>query len=126
MRKELKRSNGKDRLPVYQLIFELSKLFGSECEVCGKKMKRPMPGFTIHHLEYRKGEKTHKNFLSRLKYYQYLKPIILKALKDGTIHIIFAFLCNACHHSIDGPRGLNRRKKINVLRLFLMWYRTNT
>ena len=21
------------------------------------------------------------------------------------------FLCNACHHSLDEPRGLNRRKK---------------
>lgn len=38
----------------------------------------------------------------------------------------FAFICNACHHSIDGPRGLKRRKKMNVLRLFLMYFRTNT
>lgn len=106
--------------PVYAIIFQLSSIFGSECEVCLKKMRKPMPGFTIHHLEYKKGEKTHKNFLDRQKYYVYLRPIIKKNPKR------FAFLCNACHHSIDGPRGLNRRKKANVLRLFLMWFRTNT
>lgn len=112
--------------PVYQIIFELAELFGFKCEVCDKKMTRPMPGFTIHHLKYVKGEKTHKNFLSRLKYYQYLKPLIMKYLKKGLLHEYFAFVCNACHHSLDGPRGLNRRKRINVIRLFLMYFRTNT
>ena len=106
--------------PVYSIIFELSKLYGSECGVCLKKMRKAQSGFTIHHLEYKKGEKTHKQFLDRLKYYKYLRPIVKKNTSR------FAFLCNACHHSIDGPRGLNRRKKMNVLRLILMWYRTNT
>lgn len=112
---------------VYELIFELSKYFGSECEVCGKKMRKPQSGFTIHHLDYLPGEKNYKDFHGdRLKYYKYIKPIIKKRLKEGTLHILFSFLCNACHHSIDGPRGLKRRKKINVLRLFLLYFRTNT
>lgn len=106
--------------PVYTIIFQLSGIYGGECEVCLKKMRKPMSGFTIHHLKYKKGEKTHKQFLDRLKYYIYLRPIVKKNPKR------FAFLCNACHHSIDGPRGLNRRKRANVLRLFLMWYRTKT
>jgi len=118
MRKTLsKRGN---LAPVYTIIFELGKLYDSECGVCLKKMKKPMSGFTMHHLEYKKNEKTHKNFLDRLKYYKYLRPIVKKNPKR------FAFLCNACHHSIDGPRGLNRRKRANVLRLFLMWLITNT
>jgi len=83
-------------------------------------MSKPMPGFTIHHLEYKKGEKIHSDFSTRLAYYTYLLPIVKK---DKTR---FAFLDNKCHHSIDGPRGLNRRKKENVLRLILMWYRTKT
>jgi len=89
-------------------------------------MKKAVPGFVIHHLEYRVKEKTHKNFFKRLRYYKYLKPIIYKAGDDGTIYSKFAFLCNACHHSIDGPRGLKRRKPANVMRLFLMYLRTNT
>ena len=120
------RESRKKLEPVYQLIYELAELFGYRCEVCDKKMTKPMSGFTIHHLVYRKGEKTHKNFLSRLKYYLYLKPIIKKFHKKGQLHQNFAFLCNPCHHSLDGPRGLNRRKKINVMRLFLMYFRTNT
>lgn len=111
---------------VYEIIFELSKFFNSECEICLKKMTKARSGFTIHHLIYNPNEKTHRNFLSRLKYYLYLRPIIKKAAKDGTIYQRFAFLCNGCHHSIDGPRGLNRRKRGNVLRLIMMWYRTKT
>ncbi len=112
--------------PIYEIIFKLSKLFGSECEICLKKMKKPKSGFTIHHLEYRIGEKTHKDFTSRLKYYQYLMPIIKKFHKKGKVHSKFMFLCNACHQSLDGPRGLNRRKKDNLLRLFWAVYRTKT
>ena len=112
--------------PVYEIIFDLSKLFDSECFVCHKSMKKPKSGFTIHHLVYRKGEKNHKDFTSRLEYYKYLKPIILKYGKRGNLHSKLMFLCNECHHSLDGPRGLNRRKKENVLRLFLAYYSTNT
>ena len=116
----------KNLIPVYELIYVLAAYFDYRCEVCDKCMRRPMPGFTIHHLEYRDGEKTHVDFTSRLQYYKYLKPILNKFHKRGELSKHFAFLCNACHHSIDGPRGLNRRKRINVLRLFLMWFRTNT
>jgi hypothetical protein len=111
---------------VYELIYELGGLFGRECEVCGRKMRKPMSGFTIHHLTYRKGEKTHRDFSSRLEYYRFLTKILQKFHKQNKLSTNFAFLCNACHHSIDGPRGLNRRKRINVLRLFLMYFRTNT
>jgi ssDNA-binding Zn-finger/Zn-ribbon topoisomerase 1 len=112
--------------PIYDIIFKLSILFGGECEVCQKKMKKSKSGFTIHHLEYRTGEKTHKDFTNRLKYYQYMTPIIRKYHKKGNLKTKFMFLCNACHHSLDGPRGLNRRKKMNVLRLFLAYFSTNT
>lgn len=124
----LKKSR-KNRLglaPVYGIIFELSKLYGSECEMCGKKMRKPQSGFTIHHLCYREGEKNHKDFSDRLKYYEYLAPIVYFALELGILSWCFAFLCNKCHNSLDGIRGINRRKKINVLRLIMMWYRTNT
>lgn len=110
----------KSLAPVYTIIFELSRLFGSECEICLRKMRKPQSGFTIHHLEYKANEKTHKNFIDRLEYYKYIRPIV----KNNTDR--FAFLCNACHHSIDGPRGLKRRKRPNVLRLLIMWYRTKT
>jgi len=106
--------------PVYTIIYEIGQLFGGECEVCLKKMRKPMPGFTIHHLKYKLGEKIHSDFSNRLDYYTYLLPIVIKSKSR------FAFLCNACHHSIDGPRGLNRRKKENVLRLIAMWKRTKT
>jgi len=122
MSKKFKTIRRNRNLPVYNLIWEISKLFNSECEVCLKKMKKPQPGFVIHHLKYKKGEKTHRDFINRLKYYQFLLPII----KKGNIYDDFAFICNACHHSIDGPRGLKRRKKMNVLRLFLMYFRTKT
>ena len=112
--------------PIYEIIFKLSKLFGGECEICLKKMKKPKSGFTIHHLEYRTGEKTHKDFTSRLKYYQYLSPIIKKFHKKGHVHSKFMFLCNACHQSLDVTRGLNRRKKSNLIRLFCPVYRTKT
>jgi hypothetical protein len=112
--------------PVYEIIFELSKLFGGQCEMCGKKMRKAQSGFTIHHLCYREGEKTHKNFLDRLKYYKYLAPIVYFTQELGILSYCFAFLCNQCHNSLDGIRGINRRKKINVLRLIMMWYRTNT
>ena len=120
------KERNRDRNLVYQLIFELSKLYDSECEMCLKVMKMPKPGFVIHHCEYVEGEKTHKDFRSRLKYYKYLGPIVQNRAKEGTLHRYFAFLCNQCHHSLDGPRGLNRRKKMNVLRMFLLWFRTNT
>jgi len=135
MRKK-SRPNRPTLAPVYELIFELGKLFDSECGVCLKKMRKPMSGFTIHHLEYRPKEKTYKDFAERIDYYKYLKPIIINNLtrsgrKNPTSsvkpdHIRFAFLCIACHHSIDGPRGLKRRKRANVLRLFLMYFRTKT
>jgi hypothetical protein len=122
----MRKTSGKSLKPVYDIIFELSKLFGSECEVCLKKMRGPTAGFTIHHLCYRDNEKTHKNFLSRLKYYQYLAPIVYFAAYLGILEYCFAFLCNPCHNSLDGIKGLNRRKDMNVLRLFMMWLRTNT
>jgi hypothetical protein len=55
-----------------------------------------------------------------------LSPIIKKFHKKGHVHSKFMFLCNACHQSLDGPRGLNRRKKSNLLRLFWAVYRTKT
>ena len=101
--------------PVYSIIYEIGQLFGGECEVCLKKMRKPKSGFTVHHLKYKMGEKIHSDFANRLDYYTYLQPIVIKSKYR------FAFLCNACHHSLDGPRGLNRRKKENVLRLITMW-----
>ena len=105
---------------IYTIIFNISKRYGGECGICLKKMKSAKSGFTVHHLEYRKGEKIHRDFGSRELYYKYLVPIIDK-FPDK-----FMFLCNACHQSLDGPRGLNRRKKENVLRLFLAVMNTNT
>jgi hypothetical protein len=55
-----------------------------------------------------------------------LTPIIRKFHKKGKLHSKFMFLCNACHQSLDGPRGLNRRKKENLIRLFMAVYRTKT
>ena len=101
--------------PVYSIIYEIGQIYGGECEVCLKKMNKPMPGFTVHHLKYKLGEKIHSDFGNRLDYYTYLLPIVKKTRSR------FAFLCNACHHSLDGPRGLNRRKKENVLRLIMLW-----
>ena len=98
---------------VYTLIFEISKRYDSQCFVCHKPMKSARSGFTLHHLEYRYGEKTHKDFTDRVKYYTYLAPIIAKYPNK------FMFLCNPCHNSLDGRNGLNRRKKENVMRLFL-------
>lgn len=114
MRKRVKKI-GILLVPVYAIIYEIGQLFGGECEVCLKKMRKPMPGFTIHHIKYKMGEKIHSDFSNRLDYYTYLLPIVKKSKNR------FAFLCNACHHSLDGPRGLNRRKKENVLRLITMW-----
>ena len=125
----MRRKSGKrgNLTPVYQLIFELSELFDRECEVCLKKMRGPTPGFVFHHCEYPDGEKTHRDFTSRLKYHQYLKKTVFpKHIKLGDLHTVIGFLCNACHHSIDGPRGLKHRKPMNVLRLFLLYFRTNT
>ena len=34
--------------PVYTIIFEIGQLFGGECEVCLKKMRKPKSGFTVH------------------------------------------------------------------------------
>ena len=124
----MRKKSGKrgNLLPVYELIYVLAAYFDYTCEVCNKKMRKPMSGFTIHHTRYRDNEKSHKDFTSRLKYYEYLTIILLKWNRKRLLHNYFAFVCNACHHSIDGPRGLGRRKRINVLRLFNLWYRTNT
>lgn len=124
MRKNTRKNNKRQKLnnqPVYSIIFEISKLFDSRCQLCLKKMSRPRSGFTIHHIGYRKGEKTHIDFTDRLEYYKYLLPIILKIHDAGELFTSFMFVCNACHHSLDGPRGLNRRKPENVMRLFCAW-----
>lgn len=112
MQRNKKRMQSKNK-SVYTLIFEISKRYDSQCFVCQKKMKSAKSGFTLHHLEYRAGEKTYKDFGSRETYYKYLAPII-EQYSDK-----FLFLCNSCHTSLDGRSGLNRRKPENMIRLFL-------
>lgn len=119
-RKNNKRQKSNDK-PVYSIIFEISKLFDSKCQICSKKMSRPRSGFAIHHIGYRKGEKTYADFNDRLEYHKYLVPIILDMHDKGMLFITFMFICNACHHSLDGPRGLNRRKPERVMKLFCAW-----
>lgn len=93
---------------VYELILRLSVLFSSRCTVCHKKC---ITGkyFTIHHIKYIEFELTHKDFKSRLEYYQYLFPIVSKNPER------FSLLCNKDHSTVT---KLSRYKKPTRSRLF--------
>ncbi len=73
-------------------------------------------GFVVHHLEYREGEKTHKDFdkslKGRISYYTYLLPIIKKFKTK------FRYLCNKCHHNFS-TRFDKKRLGAPLLRRYL-------
>ena len=83
-----------------QLILQLGKNYHSKCYICNSpdshwKKRR---GFTFHHLQYDRSEKTHSSFPKtsegKLDYMIYLAPIILKFEKR------FMYLCNKCHYAL--------------------------
>lgn len=100
--------NKKEIFQVYELILRLAVLFRSRCAVCHK---RCITGkyFTIHHIKYVPGEKTHKDFSNRLDYYKYLFPIVSENPKR------FALVCNKDHGVVT---KLARYKKPIRKRLF--------
>ena len=88
-----------DKERVYQIILSLAKLFSSRCNICHKKCKQGK-GFAIHHIIYKQEEKKYSDFKKpsgendRLRYYQYLEPIVRSDKKR------FTLLCNTCHSAV--------------------------
>ena len=72
----------------------ISTYFAGLCEVCGKPYK-PRKGFAIHHVIYRKDEKTYRDFNTNRQYHVYLESIIEKR---GSYE--FALLCKSCHYTV--------------------------
>lgn len=67
---------------------KVAKLFNSECYICHKNFGK---WFNFHHVEYRAGELTYRDFNDGLKYNEYILPIIEK-MPDK-----FFLLCKPCH-----------------------------
>ena len=100
--------NKQETFQVYELILRLAALFYFRCAVCHKKCTTGKY-FTIHHIKYVPGEKTHKDFSNRLDYYKYLFPIVAANPKR------FALVCNKDHGVVT---KLARYKKAIRKRLF--------
>lgn len=81
------------------------KQFKGRCNCCGTIWHRR--GMLFHHLDYRSGEKNHKDFKGdRLAYYIYLEPIILAHLTE------FEYLCTPCHGFVGKLRKMKDDKRI--------------
>lgn len=75
---------------VYAIIYNLgTELYDGVCKICRKPMEKNGKGFTIHHRDYKDGEKDWNDFKhdpkqrvltdsERLAYLKYLEPIIRK------------------------------------------------
>lgn len=99
---------------MYELKFEVAKLFDSKCYVC-EKTYRGKRGFLYHHLSYIFGEKIYRDFKSTVDYNLYILPIVKKDPNR------FLLLCGPCHTTLE---KLKRRKKENLLRLLNALWRT--
>lgn len=84
------------------------KQFKGKCNDCGTVWHRR--GMLFHHIRYRKGEKSYKDFKGdKLAYYIYLQPIILAYPKE------FEYLCTPCHIYVGKLRRIKDNKRIRNL-----------
>lgn len=67
---------------------EAAKLFGSKCFICERKFGK---GFTFHHLYYKIGEKTYRDFKNGDDYNEYIVEIVKKNPRQ------FILLCRKHH-----------------------------
>lgn len=67
-------------------------LFDGVCYVCGKRYGKK---FHFHHLSYKDGELTYKDFTTNFKYQKYILPIIEQRPLD------FELLCHKHHYLVE-------------------------
>ena len=109
--------NRKETQKVYELILKLAAYYKYKCEVC-EDICTTGKYFTIHHIKYKKNEKTYKDFKDkktrqymRLKYYRYLTPIVKKNPKR------FSLVCNSCHQAVTKLARWKKEKRKRLIRL---------
>jgi len=83
-----------------------TEFFHSECYVCQKRYGK---NFHFHHIAYRDGEKTYRDFYNNDDYQLYILPII----EDRSLD--FELLCNKHHYLVE---ILKRFKSERLERLF--------
>ncbi len=81
-------------------------LFGGICMVCEKKFGK---WFAFHHLEYREGEKTYRDFKSTVDYLEYVLPIIEN---DPSNFLLF---CKSHHHFVELLHKMKPERKYRLL-----------
>lgn len=125
-----------EKTEIYKIILRVGKILDhGKCRIC-KTQSRNGKGYAIDHLEYKKEEKTHKDFIEdkerdylkdseRLLYMIYLEKIILETPK----HLRrkrFCFLCNRDHYVQTQLRRFGDKKLNAHLRLRRIYVRNNT
>ncbi len=103
-----------DKAELDALFGQFVRLFQSRCWACQGKYNE-IEAFTIHHREYREGEKTYKDFKingkpDKLGYYRYLTPIIKRYPKT------FRLLHHKHHYMAETyarPRFFERLVKLS-------------
>ena len=96
--------NKKDDIKKYKR--QVAKIFASECYICGKRYGK---NFQFHHIRYREGNKTYRDFHSNTAYQSYILPIIHDNPWD------FELLCHKHHYLLE---QLKRFKPERLERLF--------
>jgi len=93
---------------------QVADLMGGACAVCAKKFGK---AFHFHHITYRQGEKTHKDFKASksiknwIAYNKYILPIIKQHLCE------FALLCQKHHRFVEMLITLSAEKFENLIKL---------
>ena len=92
MRQKLrvKKMNKKDMVKKYKR--QVAKIFASECYVCGKRYGK---NFQFHHVRYRAGNKTYRDFRTNVSYQSYILPIIHDTPWD------FELLCHKHRYLVE-------------------------
>ena len=96
--------NKKERIKKWKK--QVSALFDSRCYVCEKKYGKK---FHFHHLTYKDGELTYRDFTNNDDYQYYILPIIEQRPSD------FELLCHKHHYLVE---ILKRFKPERLERLF--------
>ena len=102
--------NKKEEIKKYKR--QVATLFDSVCYVCNKKYGK---NFHFHHLKYKDGELTYKDFKNNDDYQKYILPIIEQRPLD------FELLCHKHHYLVE---ILKRFKPERLEKLFCVTRRS--
>ena len=91
----------KDSVKKQKIKVASIKYFNSECYICAKPFGK---GFLFHHVRYKEGEKTYRDFTKYLSYQMY---ILRKVRKDPSN---FVLLCRGHHFLVEKMKRFNADK----------------